>query len=402
MSERAVAAPEARVHGRGLAAALALGTGVGMTAIFTLGALGPFITTDLGLSVFAFGVLTTGMFVVASVVSPVVGRAVDVRDVRGMHLTLFVVVSAALVLLAAASDFVGVAVAAAIAGCALALSNPVTNAVITQRVASADRARLVGIAYTGPLVSTLLAGAALPLLARELGWRGAVLLTAGACLAAGLSSLLWILPAGVRVPASSRAEGGRAPVSMPWLNGYAFAMSAPGTALPLLVPLYAVEQLDTSPQLAGVALAALGLLGIPGRLCWMAYAQRTASPATALMLVAAGSVVAQAGVVASVFLGPYVLVAACCLLGLTVMAWMPLAMRAVIVTGSADGAGRAAGRVQRATFAGCAAGPLAFAALADVTGNYATPWCLAMAMFVTTCLLAGRAWRRGRLEERTQ
>ena len=84
-----------------LNATLAFGMLVGMITIGTIGALGPYITQDLGISLARFGSLATAMFLTAAIISPTMGGLVDRVDAKRLLAALLVLISAAI---AAMSD----------------------------------------------------------------------------------------------------------------------------------------------------------------------------------------------------------------------------------------------------------------------------------------------------------
>lgn len=138
-----------------------------------------------------------------------------------------------------------------------------------------------------------------------------------------------------------------------------------------------------TPRVAGWTLVAIGTLAIPGRLFWIRLASDRGDSLPAMLWGSIGAVIGQLALVGSIAIGTPLVWAAGAVLGLTAMAWMPLAMLAVMSLAEPQRAGRAAGIVQRATFIGCASGPLGVGVLADRTGSYLLAW---VAVTVVYCL----------------
>ena len=118
----------------GLAATLSAGMVMSTFLGYAFGALGPFIIDDLDLSRTALGSLTTVMYLVGSVLSPVIGPLVDRFGGRRSLLTLFAVGTAAILVAAAAPGYGGLMAGAALAGVAVALGNIATNQLIARHV----------------------------------------------------------------------------------------------------------------------------------------------------------------------------------------------------------------------------------------------------------------------------
>lgn len=376
---------------------LTLGMLVGMVTIGVLGSLGPFITRDLDMSRARFGSLATVMFVMASLVSPAIGGLVDRVDAKRMLAGLFVVIATGQALMSLAVNYPLLLACTGLAGFGLATANPTTNQLIVERVPEGRRGHSVGMAYTGPQLALLLTGLALPVVAEDVGWRGAVLATAGVSASGVLAVWLWI-PARRRArPAGPVTTGGGASALSAdhrWLVVFAFLMGFATTALPAHLPLFATEELGMSPQVAGWALVVVGALAIPGRLMWIRFATRRSDSVRSMLGVSVGSVVGQVVLVGSIVVGVPLVWVASAILGLTGMAWMPLAMLAVMALADPRRAGRAAGIVQRATFTGAASGPLVVGFLADRAGSYLLPWGALVAVYLYAIGLLVRARNR--------
>ena len=153
------------------------------------------IAEELGLTRAAvFGIFSAALLL-AAVLGPAVGRAIDRGGGRGVLILSNIVLAAGLILLAAAQGWVGLAVAWALLGTGMALG--------LYDSAFSILAGLYGRDARGPITGiTLIAGFAstvgwptTALLYELIGWRGACLVWAGLHLTLGLSLNRFVVPA---------------------------------------------------------------------------------------------------------------------------------------------------------------------------------------------------------------
>lgn len=380
----------------GLGATLAAGMVASTFVGYAFGALGPFIRDDLDLSRTALGSLTTVMYFVGSVLSPVLGPLVDRFGGRRSLLALFAVGSAATLLTAAAPGFGGLLAGAALAGVAVALGNIATNQLIARHVEPTRQGILTGVKQSGVQVGAFLAGAALPALAEAWGWRWA--LAASALLAAGgIAGTLLTVPhhSGRFELPRAGGDAGSAPLGpvVNRLTAYSTLMGLGVGAAGAYLPLYAVEELGTGRRTAGLAAGLMGLVGVVARVWWGRRHDRTSTPVTrTLLLLAAGSVLATGLVWGAQAAGVALLWGGAAALGATAVAWNALGMLSIVRDVDASRAGRASGRVLLGFFAGFFTGPVSFGAVVDATDTYAFGWAGVTAAFLTATAVAWR-WR---------
>lgn len=385
-------------------ATLTTAMAVGGSTQFTLGALGPFLHDDLGLSRFRLGLLTTAFFVAAAVLSPVAGRLVDVIGGRTALLTLFAVDIVAFAGMAVTGSYVLVLAAAALSGAAMAASNPATNHLVATRVPGPRRGALIGVKQSGVQLAAFVTGSAMPAAAHALGWQGAL----GLCAAAAAGGLLM---AALAVPRGSGAPGPEARGSearrtegrertrpgpgLPWLVGYGFLMGAGFAAITAYLPLYAVEEAHVPPLWAGQLLALLGAVGVVSRLVWTRSIGRKGSPgiATPLALIAASAVVADVLVLLAASYGAWLLWLAMVVFGVGTAAWLALAMLVLVRHPQGGSTGQASGFVTAGYYGGLVVSPALFSLAVRDGTSYAPGWAATAAMFACASVLA-LAWRR--------
>jgi predicted MFS family arabinose efflux permease len=369
---------------------------------YAFGALGPFIIEDLGLSRTALGSLTTVMYFVGSVLSPVLGPLVDRFGGRRSLLALFAVGSAGIVVAAAAPGYAGLVAGAALAGVAVALGNIATNQLIARHVEPTRQGILTGVKQSGVQVGAFLAGATLPALAEAWGWRWA--LAGSALLAgAGVAGTLVTVPhhSGRFELPHDLGEAGSGPLgpAVNRLTAYSTLMGLGIGAAAAYLPLYAVEELGTGRRTAGLAAGLMGLVGVVARVWWGRRHDRTTTPVTrTLLILAAGSVLAGVLVWAAEAAGVVFLWAGAIALGATAVAWNALGMLSIVRDVDPSRAGRASGRVLLGFFAGYLAGPVSFGAVVDATDAYAPSWAGVTTAFLTATVIAWR-WRSARPAE---
>jgi cyanate permease len=381
----------------GLTVTLSAGMVVSTFVGYAFGALGPFIRDDLGLSRTALGSLTTVMYFVGSVLSPVLGPLVDRFGGRRSLLTLFAVGSAGTLTAAAAPGYGGLLVGAALAGVGVALGNIATNQLIARHVEPTRQGVITGVKQSGVQVGAFLAGAALPALAEAWGWRWA--LASSALIAvAGVVGTLFTVPyhsGRFEMPHQPKAGSGPLGPAVNRLTAYSTLMGLGIGAAAAYLPLYAVEELGTGRRSAGLAAGLMGLVGVVARVAWGRRHDRITTPVTrTLLILAAGSVVAGALVWAAEAAGVALLWAGAAALGATAVAWNALGMLSIVRDVDAARAGRASGRVLLGFFAGYLAGPISFGAVVDATDAYAAGWAGVTAAFLAATAIAW-AWRPG-------
>ena len=351
-----------------------------------LSVLAPVVTADLQISRSAFGLLVTTIFVGGGLTSVWAGRLVDQLGGRRSLLLLYLLGSVTVIGMAAAPNYGWLLVAALIAGFPGALSNPVTNQVISAVVSPGRRGLIVGVKQSGAQIAWTAGGLILPVLGVAMGWRGAGLVIAVLPLV-GVIATRRLLPAASAGPVP-RAEG-RLPLrgAVLSLTTYALLMSIGTAAVVTYLPLYAYEALDFSVGAAGAAASLAGVAGFVGRVTWGRAAERVGSPAMALLVIAGSSVVAVVALLAAP-VAPWLVWPAAIVYGGTAGAWSAVGMVAVLTEVDPRFAGRASGVVLLGFYGGFIASPMLIGALADRTGSYTLGWSLVGAVFLGSIAVA--------------
>ncbi|MEN8651899.1 MFS transporter [Streptomyces sp. 21So2-11] len=376
-------ASEAGAEGR-LTALLTCAMAFSMLQLFLLGAFGPRLVDDLGISPSVLGLTTTIGFGTAAALSPMSGRVVDRIGPRRALVALLLVSAAALVLIGAAPGAGFLLGAVALGGLPQALANPATNKAILAAVSPARRGAVTGLKQSGVQLGAFAAGLPLTALAAGVGWRGAMW-TAAAVAVAVAGWAVRTLPADAPVkeatPRSSLVPRG----AVAWLAGFSVLLGCGIASVNTYLALFGAHELAMSPSAAGALVAVLGVAGIVGRVGW----SKAARPGRAEWLpgvLAAGAVGAALLLAAALAVHPLVWVAAVAV-GVFAVSGNAVSMVLVMQRAAPGRAGQDSALVSAGFFAGFALGPPAFGVLAEA-GRYGTGWLLVAGEFAAACAVA--------------
>src|SRR5882724_8272764 len=154
---------------------------------YALGALGPFITEDLGITRTALGWLTTVKYAVGAALSPVAGPLVDRFGGRRSLVVAFATGALGVAVAAAAGrHYAGLVAGAAVFGISVAFGNPATNQLAARMVRAGRHGIVTGVKQSGVQAGAFLAGLVLPGVAEAAGWRPAL----GSCAVLGAVGLV--------------------------------------------------------------------------------------------------------------------------------------------------------------------------------------------------------------------
>lgn len=375
-------------------AVLAIAMGVSSFPGFAFGSLGPFLVDDFELSRSRLGLLTTLFFAVGGILSLVAGPMVDRFGGRTVMLGSFGIIGLALMAMSGAPSYSLLLVCAAFGGGSIAAANPTTNKLVAVHVPAGQRGVIMGVKQSGVQIGAFAAGAILAPLAAWLGWRVALLLTATIPLLGALATILVVPSDPKEIVSSESTDKRRAPMSSAvwWLTAYAFLMGSGVSAVTAYLPLYAVERLDYSVQTAGAVAAAIGLVGIVGRIAWGFVSDRRSGFVMPLLVMAVGAVASVLLLMAAEESSALVWLGAL-LLGATAVTWNSVGMLAVIALTGPATAGRASGYVLFGFYGGFVGSPLLFGTIVDNTNRYEVAWSIVAGTFVLAAVVIG-AWQR--------
>lgn len=354
---------------------------------FSIGALGPAIRGDLGVSRAAIGTLSAAYYLVAALLSRPIGRRIDSVPARTTLVALFGAAAIAMAAAALADSYGLLLLAVVPAGASAAAGNPVTNRIVAHL--AGRRGTLVAVKQSGVQFGALAAGAVLPPLALAIGWHGALACLGGVC-AAAIAMVAWA-PA---LPASPAVGHGRdhptaTARGVRVIAVYAFFMGAGMSTVTAYLPLYGHDRLGLPQATAGTLVGIVGAAGVVSRLWWTRLHERRSGAggsSTILAGLAAGALLATVTVVVAAQAGSWLLWVGAALLGLTATAWNALAMLAVVERTPAASAAATSGIVLTAFYLGlCVASP-AYGLVVDAVGDYAAGWALTAACFAAAAV----------------
>ncbi|KNB50886.1 hypothetical protein AC230_20245 [Streptomyces caatingaensis] len=357
--------------------------GLSMFVLYAVGALGPTLLADLGISRSQLGSLTAVAFGTASLLSLVSGHLADVVGGRRALLALLLTVALAFAVLALGDGYGWLLAGLVLAGVAQAFANPATNRLIAAHLPPERRAAAIGVKQSGVQLGAFAAGALVPSLAGATSWRVTLALVVPVALATAVPALL--LPR--ERPAAPGPSGRILPkppgAAARWLILYSLGIGTGLAALNTYLPLYAHEELGMGERVSGTLIAAIGVAGILARVMWTRMSGRLSDIGVPLIVLAAAAAAFLALVPAATALPPLVWPAAIGLGGSAVAA-NAVSMVAVVRSPAFGATGHASALVSMGFFGGFVLGPLGFGLLADTSAGYTGGWALAGAAFLVS------------------
>ena len=383
------------------ASALGLALLVGIFPQFALGALGPQIRLDLGITASDIGLLFSVLSAAGVLASPVLGRVVDRTGGRHAAIALLVLAGLSLIAASFARSRADLLVAMVPAGFAMAAANPATNRWASAASPARRQALLVGVGQASVQIGALVAGLLAAAVAVGLDWRGA--LRTGAALALLGIVIAWASPpddpgvirpdradalrrvtsAGHEAEQHAQVASLRRRVQLA-LGAYALAMGG-GTALVLsYLPAFAVDRVGLSVAAAGSTGIVFGTVAIVTRLALSATLRDPDRVlARVLVVLSAGAAISVTLIAMAGERGPALLWAGTVLFGATGTAWPMVAFLGVVRASGPGQAGIVTGWVTAAFYTGLWATPLLGGLLLQGPG-YGPLWALS----ITATLLA--------------
>ncbi|HEY8458710.1 MAG TPA: MFS transporter [Actinopolymorphaceae bacterium] len=358
------------------AAVLTLAMGSGPLTIYALSALSPLLIPELHLTRTQFGLLATLAFVVAAPLSLAAGPAAELLGGYYGLLSLFVVSALSIAVLASARSYTWLMCAVVLCAWCQALSNPLTNHLISVHVPPREQGALIGIKQSGVQISQFLSGLVLPWLGLLVGWRGTILVMITPMLCGVLMTHRSLAP-GPRRRAVRRGARRRPklPTQVWVLTGYITLMAAGMQATNVYVPLFAHQELRFGPAAAGAIVAAVGGAGLVARIMWGAIADRVGRPLDVLAGLAGLSVLASALLLIAQHASlPWLAWGGATLHGVAALPASVVVTLTLIRLTKSQGVGRASGVLAVGMFIGFATGPASFGYIVDQSGDYTPAW----------------------------
>ena len=378
-------------HQVGFAGVLALASGASTITVFAISALAPSIVDDLGIGRGRFGFITLGVYGVAAITAPAIGKTVDRLGGRSPVLLVFAVAGFGVAAMAAAPTYWLIVAAGALPGVALGIANPATNRLVAFNIPAHRQGLYMGIKSSGGQASALGAGLVLPWLARFVGWRWALASVAVVGVGGFLASLRYVPRDGAKT-----APDGPTPSTsgVRWVLVHGFFTSLALGPVVLYLPLYAFERLDYSAIVAGSTTAIFGGVSVVARLIWGRFADRLTGIHRALSLIALFSGASVLVISSAEYAGSWVVWIGVVGFGASGGAWVTLAMFGLIRVVAVGEIGHASGLLQFVGIIGFLMGPILFGVLVDATDSYTVGMLAVVALFVVAGTVALPRHRR--------
>ena len=370
-----------------------------MLPSFLVGAMAVQIGRDLDFGSSGVGIAFAVFFAAASLASAPLGRVTERRGpVRSLRVSAVISGGACLATAVSARSLATLLAPIAVGGASNALCQPAANLMIARALPPTRQGLAFAVKQSAIPMSTLLAGAAVPLVAQTVGWRwGFVMAAALALLAAAYVPGDVVFGGGPGVGSASGRE--RATPDVPFrimamlAVGIGFGAAAGGTLGSFLVS--AAVDGGLSEGAGGWLLTAGSVAGIATRLFAGVRADRRDGGhlrVVAFMLASGAGVF----VVLSVH-SPWAYAAAGPLGFCTAWAW-PGLFNLAVVRANPRRPAAATGITQTGTYIGAVSGPLLFGVIAS-RGSFTTAWLTAsvFAMIGAVAMVSARrrlrAWR---------
>lgn len=376
-----------------LALILTLAMAVGTVLPSMIGALGPLIIQDLGLSRVELGGLITSVSLTATLLSPLAGRFIDRSESRRIILVMLGVAAAAWSAAGLSRTYSLLLLAALLGGVSQAISNPITNRLLWVHTPVNRRSTLFGTKQSGVQFGVAFA-ALVPLLAASIGWRPALVTVA---IIPVLLVPWWAGALPIDPPAAPvDGAGGPSPMAsiVLWMTAHAAFMGAGMAAMIAYLPLFAFDALGVPAALAGFTSGLFGLAGALSRIAWGFAGDRMRRTSGVLVGIAAAASLATLLVVGADLTGAaWMLWLGAGLAGATAPVWNALAMFEVAKVVGRERLGRASGVVFAGFFSGYTFAPVMLGWLIDRTDSYAAAWAIVSVLFAAGSI-AALGWHR--------
>jgi len=364
------------------------------------------IRADLGLTLAQAGSFLSAYYVGPSLVSLPAGTLADRWGVRRLLVLGQLVIALGLVAASTATSYAAFVPLLVAAGFGYGILNPTSTKAVIAWAPPAHRATLVGFKQVGLPLGGVLGAALLPVLAVGIGWRPALVVSAGLVAAGAAASLVvYRDPPDAGLPAPAPGQRG-AVVSVLtsrdlWLLSLATGVfAAMQTVWMSFLVLYLQGTVGLTLIAASRLLALAQVGGMSGRVLFGLLSDRLFGGSRRLPLVLAGAgssacslVLAWTGAGAS----SVGLAALAFVFGVVGIGWNGVQQTWMAELVGSRAAGTAVGLGLAVASAGVTLGPLTFGYVVEAVGGYRGPWiALALTMTAAVALLFAVPERRAR------
>lgn len=361
---------------------------LGALPVFLLGALAVFVRDELGFNETRLGFAASAYYLASALSSVPGGRFCEhVGGRRAVAASAALGGASMLCIALFARSYSVLVVLMVAAGIANGAALPASNLVMTQRIPVRLQGAAFGVKQSSGPISTLLAGASVPLLGLTVGWRWAFMLAA----AATAPVLVWGLSGRPRPRRESIRAAGEIPVAPLVVLAAAAATAVVGGASVAAFYVESAVARGVAPGTAGTILAVSSVTGIGWRVLWGAAGDR--SPRLHVPVLAALMAVGAASfALVAVVSAPVTLLAVTILAFGTGWGW-PALFNYAIVSRTPSAPGLATGIAGTGLYTGGIVGPPLFGAVVEASGYTAAWLCVAASAACSSVLMhVGGRW----------
>jgi len=391
---------------RALAATLSVQALVTMAAM-TVPVFAPVAARDIGVDPNYVGLYASIAFVGAMAASLMSGGFVLRHGAIRISQICLLLAAVAIAMTTGATLWIFV-VSAIVMGISTGPATPASSHILARHTPARLRALVFSIKQTAVPLGGALAGALVPLLVVEFGWRGASFAVAGLCLALivlvqptrrefddDLRPSERLFPGSIAGPLKMvlRDRRLRGPVLA------SFAFSGMQQTFSVFLVTYLVGVLDMSLIKAGLVLSVSQLAGVVGRIFWGGVADLFGN--SRLVLGGLGLASAVFAVCTASFTTDWpfaAIIGVCIAFGATAVGWNGVYLAEIVRLVPDDQVGRATGGALFVTFFGVVMAPPIFGGLVSLTGSYAVGFIVMASMSgiagLALVITAGQARRQ--------
>lgn len=366
----------------GLCLSLAILAAASITAV-ALSVNAPLIRADLGLTPVGVGAIASCVYIGAATSSTTMGR---LTDRRGPALVLVIAM-----LLLASGEAVSLGspsaalfyVGALVAGLGYGAVNPPTN-IVSNPPNARRRGLSMSIKQTGVPLGGMLAGALIPPLAAQYGWRASLILPVGICLSLAVISRRWCpRPTAFHFDPVGAATTVR--FRLPRAYVFGFLMGGVQVTIFTFVALYLAEDRGLSTQRAGIGLSLLLVGGLVGRPFWGWLSDRRHHDRVRPLQLT--SVIACVGLLLLPLLPLPALAAVLPIVGVTSVGWNGTYIAAVTEAAKPEAIGEATGHAQVLVNLGAVVLPPTFGVIVSRSHSWFAAWTVCAAISLLSAVV---------------
>jgi predicted MFS family arabinose efflux permease len=345
---------------------------------------------EFGVERWQVGALVTATALTGAFLSPTFGRVTD--RVGAVHSTVGVLLAGTvcLTLVSLAPTYAILFLVAVLTGIPQGWTNPATNALIVDNLASGARGVVTGIKQSGVQMGTLIGGLLLATVATAWGWRAGI--AAFLVVPCGALVAMWRRQEGPHHPAPELGGNDQVPMVVRYIAVYGVLAGVATSATFTFLPLFAKEDQGWTTSQAGLLIAGVGLVGVVARITWGSVSEKWFGHGNTLRLIGVLTTacalllaLASRGAVES-----WVLIPAALLFGVGAISWNAVGMLAVMDYSPARLVGRGTGRVQLGFLLGLGTGAPLMGLSVDRLGVYWPGWLAVAALSMGCAFLGGR------------